>query len=120
MHSPLARRPEAGGASPQVVPVSPARSTAAAEYLLPVGWRGISAQVAAALGMLTGLWVAISPWFIMLQYRGANATVTDVIAGAGVSRGGRRRAGQPARVSRIAVRQPAAGCLADHLPVRPG
>jgi hypothetical protein len=25
--------------------------------------------------------VAISPWFIVLQYRGANATVTDVIAG---------------------------------------
>ena len=31
--------------------------------------------------MLTGLWVAISPWFIVLQYRGANATVTNVIAG---------------------------------------
>jgi hypothetical protein len=85
MHSPLARRPEAGGASPPVGPVSPANSTAAAEYLLPVGWRGISAQAAAALGMLTGLWVAISPWFIMLQYRGVNATVTDVIAGLAVA-----------------------------------
>ena len=81
MHSPPIRGPEADGASPQVVSVSPARSTVAAEYLLPAGWRGISAQAAAALGMLAGLWVAISPWFITLQYRGANATVTDLIAG---------------------------------------
>ena len=81
MTSPLTRRPESGGTPPQAVPASPGGPAVAAEYLLPAGWRGVSAQAAAALGMLTGLWVAISPWFIVLQYRGANATVTNVIAG---------------------------------------
>src|SRR5262249_24514822 len=81
MTSPLTRRPESGGAPPQAVPASPARPAVAAEYLLPAGWRGVSAQVAAALGMLTGLWVAISPWFIVLQHGGDNATITDLVAG---------------------------------------
>ena len=56
MHSPLTRRPEPGGASPQAV----SADAAAAEYLLPASWRGIGAQAAAALGLLTGLWVALS------------------------------------------------------------
>jgi hypothetical protein len=59
------------------VPAGPA----AAEYVLPATGRGIAAQAAAALGLLTGLWVAISPLFITLQHRGANANVADVIAG---------------------------------------
>jgi hypothetical protein len=53
---------------------------AAAEYQLPATLRGITATVAAALGMLTGLWVAISPLFIM-QHGGTNANVADLIAG---------------------------------------
>ena len=81
MNTPLIRRPDGNGASAEAVPAVPAATGASDGYPLPATWRGIGAQAAAALGMLTGLWVAISPWFIVLQYRGANATVTDVIAG---------------------------------------
>ena len=77
MATPLARRPEPGGESPMAAPAGPA----AAEYLLPATGRGIAAQAATALGMLTGLWVAISPLFIVLQHGGTNANVADVIAG---------------------------------------
>jgi hypothetical protein len=59
------------------VPASPA----AAEYLLPATGRGIAAQAAAALGLLTGLWVAISPLFLTLQHGGTNAGTSDAIAG---------------------------------------
>jgi hypothetical protein len=31
--------------------------------------------------MLTGLWVAISPWFITVQHTGSNATTVDLISG---------------------------------------
>jgi hypothetical protein len=54
---------------------------AAAEYLLPATGRGVAAQVAAALGVLTGLWVALSPLFITLQHGGSNANAANVIAG---------------------------------------
>ena len=33
------------------------------------------------LGLLTGVWVALSPWFITLQYQGGNATAVDLICG---------------------------------------
>jgi hypothetical protein len=56
-------------------------SSAAAEYLLPATWRGIASQTAAALGTLTGLWIAISPLFLTLQYGGTDAATADVIAG---------------------------------------
>jgi hypothetical protein len=78
MAPPLARRPEPRDASPQAVPAGPV----AAEYLLPPTGRGIAAQAAAALGLLTGLWVAISPLFLTPQHGGANAAnVADMIAG---------------------------------------
>src|SRR6516225_803065 len=48
MATPLARRPEAGGASPQVVPVGPGT----AEYAVPASLRGIGAQAAGVLGLL--------------------------------------------------------------------
>ena len=35
--------------------------------------------------MLTGLWVAISPWFITLQYAGGNATAVNLISGLAVA-----------------------------------
>ena len=54
MATPFARRPESGGGSPMAVPAGPA----AADYLLPATGRGMTAQAAAALGLLTGLWVA--------------------------------------------------------------
>jgi SPW repeat-containing protein len=55
-----------------------------AEYVLPA-WRGIGAQTAAALGLLTGLWVAFSPYFITLQHHGTNAATSDLIAGLAVA-----------------------------------
>jgi hypothetical protein len=60
-------------------------SSAAAEYLLPATWRGIAAQAAAGLGILAGLWVAISPLFITLQHGGTNAATANLIAGVTVA-----------------------------------
>ncbi len=77
MATPLSRRPEPDDGSLQAVPTGPA----AAEYVLPATRRGIAAQAAATFGLLTGLWVAVSPLFIMLQHDGANATFADLIAG---------------------------------------
>ena len=77
MATPLVRRPDSGGDSPMAIPAG----TAAAEYLLPADGRGIAAQGTAALSLLTGLWVALSPVFLTLQHGGANANVADVIAG---------------------------------------
>jgi hypothetical protein len=65
MTTSLARRPEAGGRSPQAVPVGPAT----AGYLLPATGRGTAAQAGAALGMLIGPWVALSPCFVLLPSR---------------------------------------------------
>ena len=77
MATPLTRRPDPGGDSPMAVPAGPA----AAGYLLPADGRGIAVQATAALSLLTGLWVALSPGFLTLQHGGANADVADVIAG---------------------------------------
>jgi len=56
MATPLARRPEADGGSPQVVPAG----SGTAGYAVPASLRGIGAQAAGVLGLLTGLWVALS------------------------------------------------------------
>ena len=77
MATPIARRPEPGGESPMAMAVS----SAVTEYLLPATGREIAAQAAAALGILTGLWVAVSPLFVTLQHGGTNAATADVIAG---------------------------------------
>ena len=79
MATPLARHPESGGESHM------AAQAGAAKYLLPTARRDIAAQAAAAVGLLTGLWVAISPLFITLQHGGANANVADVITGLAVA-----------------------------------
>ena len=81
MASPLTRRPESGGRPPMAM----SASSAAAEYFLPATGRGITAQAAAALGILTGLWVAISPLFITLQHGGTNAATANLIAGVTVA-----------------------------------
>ena len=81
MATPLARRPEAGGASPQVVPAG----SGTAGYAVPASLRGIGAQAAGVLGLLTGLWVALSPWFITLQNTGTNATIVNLISGLAVA-----------------------------------
>ena len=38
--------------------------------------------------MLTGLWVALSPWFITLQYAGGNAAAVNLISGLAVAAAG--------------------------------
>jgi hypothetical protein len=81
MATPLARRPEPGDGSPQAeVSIS-----AVTGYLLPATMRGLATQVFAALGVLTGLWIALSPSFLTLQHGGGNAAVADLIAGLAVA-----------------------------------
>ena len=84
MSTPLTHRPDVNGASAQALPAGPPAAGSADEYPLPATWRGAGAQAAAALAMLTGLWVAISPWFITLQHTGGNATAVDLISGLAV------------------------------------
>lgn len=56
------------------------------EYVTPPTKRSGSAQVTAVLAMLGGLWVAISPWFLVLQAPVArNATANDLIIGLAVA-----------------------------------
>ena len=81
MATPLSRRPEPGDESPQSISVGPA----AGHYALPAG---MAAQAAASLGILTGLWVALSPFFVVLQHGGSNANVADLIAGLAVAGSG--------------------------------
>jgi SPW repeat-containing protein len=81
MATPLARPPESGGGSPRIVPAGPT----VAEYPLPATGRGIAAQAAAAYGLLAGLWVALSPAFIMLQHGGGNAGAANLIAGLAIA-----------------------------------
>jgi hypothetical protein len=56
-----------------------------AEYGLPATSRDLGAQASAVLGLLTGLWVAVSPWFITLQNTGTNATTVNLISGLAVA-----------------------------------
>ena len=37
------------------------------------------------LGLLTGVWVALSPWFLTLQYTGSNATTVNLVSGLAVA-----------------------------------
>src|SRR5438046_10442962 len=54
--------------------------------MVPATRRSISAQVTAMLAMVAGLWVAISPWFLVLQGpAGRNAIVNDLIVGLAVA-----------------------------------
>jgi hypothetical protein len=54
------------------------------DYLAPTSSRSMLAQVTGTVGILTGLWVAISPWFLVLQHGGNNAAVTNLIVGLAV------------------------------------
>src|SRR5256885_5526717 len=80
MATPLSRLPEPGDGSPQA-----AVSISAVTEYLPATMRGIAAQAMAALGMLTGLWIALSPSFLTLQHGGGNAAVANLIAGLAVA-----------------------------------
>jgi len=80
MATPLSRRPEPGDEFAEAVEVEVGPS--AGHYALPAG---LVAQAAASLGILTGLWVALSPFFLVLQHGGNNATIADLIAGLAVA-----------------------------------
>lgn len=82
MSTPLIRRPESDGASTQPASVG---AISPAEYALPATLGGIGAQIAATLGLATGVWVALSPWFITLQYTGNNAMIVNLISGLAVA-----------------------------------
>jgi SPW repeat len=82
MSTPLIRRPEVDGASAQAVP---AAALGSADYALPATVQGVGAQASAVLAMLTGLWVALSPWFITLQHGGTNATTVNLISGLAIA-----------------------------------
>jgi hypothetical protein len=82
MSTPLIRRPDTDGAPTQGVT---AAASGLAEYALPATSRGIGAQASAVLGLLTGVWVALSPWFITLQNTGTNATTVNLISGLAVA-----------------------------------
>jgi hypothetical protein len=76
MSTPLIRHSEYDGGQ---------AATAQAEYGLPVTEGALTAQMAAVLGVLTGLWVAVSPWFITLQQGGTNANVVNLVSGLAVA-----------------------------------
>jgi hypothetical protein len=82
MSTPLIRRPESDGASIQA---APAMAAGPAEYGLPATMTDLGAQVLAVLGLLTGVWVAVSPWFITLQNAGNNATIVNLVSGLAVA-----------------------------------
>ena len=82
----LSRRRQTDGAPTRTVPVLPAVPAVPidpvpGEYMFPASRRGVAVQAATALGILTALWVAVSPLFITLQHGGLNAAGADVIAG---------------------------------------
>jgi SPW repeat len=54
------------------------------DYLAPTTSHSTLTQTTVVLGMLTGLWVAISPWFLVLQRAGNNAAVSNLIVGLAV------------------------------------
>jgi hypothetical protein len=54
------------------------------DYLAPTTPHSTLTQATVALGMAAGLWVAISPWFLVLQRAGNNASVTNLIVGLAV------------------------------------
>jgi hypothetical protein len=82
MSTPLIRRPESDGTSLQAVP---SVASGPGEYALPGTMRGIAAQASAVLAVLTGVWVALSPWLLTLQHGGTNANVINLISGLAVA-----------------------------------
>jgi hypothetical protein len=81
MSTPLIRHPESDGAAHAF----PSMASGPADYTLPATAGGLGAQVSAALTMLAGLWVAVSPWFLTLQFTGNNAAIVNLISGLAVA-----------------------------------
>jgi hypothetical protein len=82
MSTPLINRPESNGAS---TPAVTAAAPGLTEYAFPATSRDIGAQASAVLGLLTGVWVALSPWFLTLQNPGTNANMVNLISGLAVA-----------------------------------
>lgn len=75
--SPGAQAVSSNGVASKAMPVpGPERAGFAAP--------GMAVQLCVMAGMLAGLWVAISPWFLSLQAYGGNATANDLIVGLAV------------------------------------
>jgi SPW repeat len=55
------------------------------DYLAPTSPHSVLAQATMTLGLVTGLWVAISPWFLVLQHGGNNAAASNLIVGLAVA-----------------------------------
>ena len=86
MSTPLIRRPESNGASTGAsTQAVMAAAPGLTEYALPATSRDLGAQAAAVLGLLTGVWVALSPWFLTLQNTGTNANTVNLISGLAVA-----------------------------------
>jgi hypothetical protein len=55
------------------------------DYRTQASSQSLVTQASATLGMVTGLWVAISPWFLVLQHGGNNAAVSNLIIGLAIA-----------------------------------
>lgn len=83
MATSVSNRTVTDGAATHVVSDPFNRAYAATrEYTTPPSGRSVMAQVSAVLGVLAGLWVAISPWFLTLGHR---ETANDLIIGLAVA-----------------------------------
>jgi hypothetical protein len=82
MSTPLIHRPESNGGSARAVPAS---TSGQAQYALPATMADFGAQASAVLGLLVGVWVALSPWFITVQQGGTNASTVNLISGLAVA-----------------------------------
>jgi hypothetical protein len=80
MSTHMTQRTAANGAA-MTVP-----ATFSTEYRAPATGRSLAAQVTAMLALVAGLWVAISPWFLVLQVPAAgNAKAVNLIVGLAVA-----------------------------------
>jgi len=77
MSTPLIGRPGSDGATAEALP--------AGDYALPSSKLGMVAQVSAALALVTGVWVALSPYFVTLQQGGTNANNVNLISGLAIA-----------------------------------
>jgi hypothetical protein len=82
MSTPLIRRPEPDDAAART---APAMAYGPAEYAAPATAREAGAQLSAVLALLTGVWVALSPWFLTLQNGGTDASTVNLISGLAVA-----------------------------------
>jgi uncharacterized membrane protein (GlpM family) len=76
MSSHAAEAATTNGAFPRQV-----KAVTSEDYRALASSQSLLTQASATLGMVAGLWVAISPWFLVLQHGGNNAAVNNLIVG---------------------------------------